>query len=183
MGMRRISSRTLFPCARPLLLLAACVLFLAAGCAKTVIQSSPSQPPAQQQAPHVSVSDALLARYEAWKGVPHRTGGSDHQGVDCSGLVQIVFREAFALELPRTSREQSQLGQSVPPADMRPGDLVYFIDKRGDHIGVVVERGRFLHASSTVGVTVSEFDAYWWPRLRRVQRVLPPDLTAAKAGP
>ena len=72
--------------------------------------------------------------------------------------------------------------QNVPPADMRPGDLVYFIDKRGDHIGVVVERGRFLHASSTVGVTVSEFDAYWWPRLKRVQRVLPPSLTAARAG-
>ena len=144
---------------------------MAAGCAtKTVIQSSPSEPPAQHQTPAPSVSHVLLARYEAWKGVPHRIGGSDRRGVDCSGLMQIVFREAFALNLPRTSREQSLLGQSVAPADMRPGDLVYFIDKRGDHIGVVVERGRFLHASATVGVTVSEFDAYWWPRLRRVTK-------------
>ncbi|WP_169725571.1 NlpC/P60 family protein [Desulfomicrobium escambiense] len=128
------------------------------------------------------MTETLLARYEAWKGVPHRIGGTDHRGVDCSGLMQIVFREAFDMELPRTSREQSRLGQNVPPADMRPGDLVYFIDKRGDHIGVVVERGRFLHASATVGVTVSQFDAYWWPRLKRVQRVLPPSLTAAQSG-
>ena len=172
------------PFARPLLALAACALFLVTGCAsKTVIQSVPSVPPAERPVRPPGVTETLLASYEAWKGVPHRIGGTDRRGVDCSGLMQIVFRESFALELPRTSRAQSRLGQSVPPADMRPGDLVYFIDKRGDHIGVVIERGRFLHASSTVGVTVSQFDAYWWPRLKRVQRVLPPSLTAAQAGP
>lgn len=171
------------PLARPLLVLTACVLFLAAGCAsKTVIQSTPSAPPAQQPVRPPAVTETLLASYESWKGVPHRIGGTDRRGVDCSGLMQAVFREAFALELPRTSREQSRLGKNVPPADMRPGDLVYFIDKRGDHIGVVIERGRFLHASSTIGVTVSEFDAYWWPRLQRVQRVLPETLTSAQAG-
>lgn len=171
------------PLVRPLLLLAASVLFLAVGCApKVVIQSAPTAPPAQQTAQPPAVTDVLLARYEVWKGVPHRIGGTDRRGVDCSGLMQIVFREAFDMELPRTSREQSLLGQSVRPVEMRPGDLVYFIDKRGDHIGVVVEQGRFLHASSTVGVTVSQFDAYWLPRLRRVQRVLPPSLTAAQAG-
>ena len=181
MGMRCLTSP--IPLTRPFLVLAACALFLSVGCAsKTVIQSIPSAPPVQQPVRQPAVKETLLASYEAWKGVPHRIGGTDRRGVDCSGLMQAVFREAFALELPRTSREQSRLGQNVPPADMRPGDLVYFIDKRGDHIGVVVERGRFLHASSPVGVTVSEFDAYWWPRLKRVQRVLPPSLTAARAG-
>ncbi|GAB6110572.1 hypothetical protein JCM14713_03300 [Desulfomicrobium salsuginis] len=181
MGMRCLTFP--IPFIRPLLVLAACALFLSAGCAsKTVIQSVPSPSPVQQPARQPAVTETLLARYEAWKGVPHRIGGTDHRGVDCSGLMQIVFREAFDMELPRTSREQSRLGQNVPPADMRPGDLVYFIDKRGDHIGVVVERGRFLHASATVGVTVSQFDAYWWPRLKRVQRVLPPSLTAAQSG-
>ena len=76
------------------------------------------------------------------------------------------------MDLPRTSREQSRLGQKVDAREMRPGDLVYFIVKGGDHIGVVVESGKFLHSSTTLGVTLSEFDAYWWPRLKRVQRVL-----------
>lgn len=86
--------------------------------------------------------------------------------------MQIVFRESFGLDLPRTSREQSLLGRKVEIWDMRPGDLVYFEDKGGDHIGVIVENRTFLHASSTLGVMLSELDAYWWPRLRRVQRVL-----------
>lgn len=182
--MRLRSTPALFPFTRPFLLLAACFLLLAIGCApKVVIRPAPSPvPQTPQEAPPPSVSDVLLASYEAWKGVPHRIGGTDRRGVDCSGLMQIVFREAFDLELPRTSRAQSLMGQSVRPGEMQPGDLVYFLDKGGDHIGVVVGRGRFLHASSTIGVTVSEFDAYWWPRLRRVQRVLPPSLTAAKSG-
>lgn len=184
MGIRFLRFPALISSFRPLFLLGACALLLTAGCApKVVIQSSPPEPPAvPRHVPPPTVSDMLLARYDAWKGVPHRTGGTDRRGIDCSGLVQIVFMEAFAMELPRTSREQSVMGRSVRPGEMRPGDLVYFIDKGGDHIGVVVDRGRFLHASSTVGVTVSEFDDYWLPRLRRVQRVLPPELTALDAG-
>jgi len=152
----------------------ACLLIFAAGCApKVVIQSSPSVPstvPGSEFRP--SVADTLQASFESWRGVPHRVGGSDRSGVDCSGLMQAVFREAFGMELPRTSREQSRVGQSVGLTDRRPGDLVYFIDKGGDHIGVVIDGRRFLHASSTLGVTMSEFDGYWLPRLKRVQRVL-----------
>lgn len=160
----------------------AVLLLLGSGCApKVVIQSPPPSLPAPPVQP--SVNDMLMARYDAWKGVPHRIGGMDRSGVDCSGFMQAVFREAFQVDLPRTSRDQSRVGRNVTALEMRPGDLVYFNDKRGDHIGVAVEGGRFLHASTTLGVTLSEFDAYWWPRLRRVQRVLPLPLTSANAGP
>ena len=148
------------------------LLFLSAGCAPKVVIQSPTPTLPAQIAPQSTVSAILLAQFQSWKGVPHRIGGSDRQGVDCSGLMQTVFREAFRMDLPRTSREQSRLGQKVDAREMRPGDLVYFIDKGGDHIGVVVDNRTFLHASSTVGVTLSEFDAYWWPRLKRVQRIL-----------
>jgi cell wall-associated NlpC family hydrolase len=113
-----------------------------------------------------------MSQFRAWKGVRHRIGGTDRQGVDCSGLVQAIFREAFQVDLPRTSRDQSRMGQRVETGQMRPGDLVYFMDKGGDHIGVLVADRTFLHASSSQGVTLSTLDAYWWPRLRRVQRVL-----------
>ena len=148
------------------------LLFLSAGCAPKVVIQTPAPTLPAQVAPPSTVSTLLLAQFQAWKGVPHRIGGSDRQGVDCSGLMQAVFREAFRMDLPRTSREQSRLGQKVDAREMRPGDLVYFIDKGGDHIGVVVENGKFLHSSATLGVTLSELDAYWWPRLKRVQRVL-----------
>ena len=113
-----------------------------------------------------------MSRFQDWKGVRHRIGGVDRAGVDCSGLVQAVFREAFQMDLPRTSREQILLGQEVDAHDMRPGDLVYFLDKGGDHIGVIVKGRTFMHASASQGVILSTLDGYWWPRLRRVQRVL-----------
>lgn len=180
----RISFARFFPSPISSLLglAAACLLLLGAGCAsKTATQpASGAFPPAHSL--HSPVTDILLARFAAWEGVPHRTGGQDRSGIDCSGLVQIVFREDFGLELPRTSREQSLSGQGVEASDMRPGDLVYFAEKGGGHVGVVVDAERFLHASATVGVTVSEFDAYWLPRLIRVRRILPPPLTSPAAG-
>ena len=148
------------------------LLFVAAGCAsKTVIQT-PVAPPPQDAVHAPSVSELLLSQYQAWKGVRHRVGGSDRKGVDCSGLVQIVFRDAFRMDLPRTSRDQIRMGRMVDAREMRPGDLVYFMDKGGDHIGVIVADRTFLHASASQGVILSTLDGYWWPRLRRVQRVL-----------
>ncbi|MBP9944361.1 MAG: C40 family peptidase, partial [Desulfomicrobium sp.] len=101
------------------------LLFVAAGCAsKTVIQT-PVAPPPQDAVHAPSVSELLLSQYQAWKGVRHRVGGSDRKGVDCSGLVQIVFRDAFRMDLPRTSRDQIRMGRMVDAREMRPGDLVY----------------------------------------------------------
>jgi cell wall-associated NlpC family hydrolase len=155
-------------------LLALCVLPCAlwlGGCAPKRPVAPPVAPPVAVN-PAPPVSDVLRMQYETWKGVRHRLGGVDKRGVDCSGLVQSVFRDAFRVELPRTSAEQSRVGRSVPRGDIRPGDLVYFYDKNGDHIGVVVENRTFLHASATFGVMLSDLDAYWLPRLKRVQRVL-----------
>lgn len=154
------------------LLAFACLLLLGVGCAPKVVIQSPEAPPAQDSAFKSSVSDILLSQFRSWQGVRHRVGGTDRQGVDCSGLMQIVFRDAFQVDLPRTSREQSLTGQPVSTRDMRPGDLLYFLDKRGDHIGVVVSDRTFMHASASQGVILSSLDGYWWPRLRRVQRVL-----------
>lgn len=68
----------------------------------------------------------------------------------------------------RTSAERES-GRSVPLGEIRPGDLVYFSDKGGDHGGVIMENRVFLHSSATLGVMLSELDGYWLPRLRRIQ--------------
>ncbi len=120
-----------------------------------------------------SISDIVLAQYDDWRGVRYRSGGEDFNGVDCSGLVRAIFRDAFEIELPRTSEEQSRMGEAVPRGQIRPGDLVYFVDRGRDHVGVVVNDGQFLHASSKKGVIVSKLDGYWQKRLLRVRRVLP----------
>jgi len=169
--------RTFFPISHlPYLatVLVTCGLMLSLGCApKVIIQSpEPVSPSVTAPSSKPGVSQLLLEQFQAWKGVPHRVGGTDRRGVDCSGLMWAVFHDAFQLDLPRTSREQSRLGVTVPLADAKPGDLIFFDDKGGDHIGVIIENQTFMHTSSARGVILSELDAYWLPRIRRIQRIL-----------
>lgn len=154
-------------------------LALIGGCApKTVVPPAEVVPPPAKTTPR-SVSEILLEQYEKWKGISYRWGGSSQAGVDCSGLVQAVFRDGFGLELPRTSIEQSRAGQPVPREAIRPGDLLFFSDRKTDHIGVAVDSNRFLQASTSAGVTVSELQKYWLPKLARVSRVLDDNIYTA----
>jgi len=125
--------------------------------------------------PVPAIGDIVLAQYEDWRGVRYRMGGTDYRGVDCSGLVQAIFKDAFEMELPRTSAEQANLGEAVPRDEIQPGDLLYFLDRGRKHIGVAVSENEFLHASRKKGVTLSKFDKYWTPRLKRVRRILDSD--------
>lgn len=108
---------------------------------------------------------ALYDQYKAWKGVPYRDGGESRRGVDCSGFVQLTFRQQFAMQLPRDTGSQAQLGHAVSSRQLRPGDLVFFnIGKRTRHVGVMVEKNRFLHASTTKGVMISDLNQPYWQR-------------------
>jgi len=95
----------------------------------------------------------------------------DRSGVDCSGLAVNLYAEAFGILLPRRSLDQVEVGLPVPPALRQPADVLFFWD-RGPHMGVLLDSQRFIHASSSRGVIISELDAYWWPRLRMVRRIL-----------
>lgn len=86
-------------------------------------------------------------------------------GVDCSGFVQLTFREQFAMQLPRDTGSQAQLGRSISTRQLRPGDLVFFhIGKRTRHVGVMVEKNKFLHASTSKGVMISDLNQPYWQR-------------------
>jgi cell wall-associated NlpC family hydrolase len=119
-----------------------------------------------------SISDVVMSQYDDWRGVRYRPGGSDYRGVDCSGLVQAIFRDAFEMDLPRTSIEQSKMGEAVAREEIQPGDLLYFVDRGRKHVGVAVNENQFVHASRKKGVILSKFDKYWTPRLLRIRRLL-----------
>lgn len=160
-------------------LILASFLALIGGCAsKTVAPSDEVEPPPVPIKP-LSISEILLKQYDKWKGTSYKFGGTSQAGVDCSGLMRAVFRDGFGLELPRTSIEQSQVGQPVPREAIRAGDLLFFSDRRTDHIGVALNSTRFLQASTSAGVIVSELQTYWLPKLTRVSRVLDANIYTA----
>jgi cell wall-associated NlpC family hydrolase len=154
----------------------ACILAAAAlvGCAHT-----PQRPPSYTTGTKIdmhdssTVHDILYAQYYDWKGVKYEIGGLSRHGIDCSGFVYVTFKSKLGIVLPRTTEAQVEKGKSVDKDELRPGDLVFF--KTGwfeRHVGIYVGHGRFLHASTSSGVTISRLgDSYWKSAYWKARRI------------
>ena len=97
----------------------------------------------------------VLQTADRYIGVPYVWGGNTPEsGFDCSGFTKYVFAKE-GIQLPRTSREQARVGQSVALdfAALLPGDLLMFAEpgEAISHVAIYVGDGRIIHASSAVG--------------------------------
>jgi cell wall-associated NlpC family hydrolase len=103
--------------------------------------------------------ESPVAQALSYLGAPYRMGGTTRDGIDCSGLIEVVFRQ-WGLAMPRTAAEQFQQGRLIAQQELQPGDLVFFRNtyKRGvSHVGIYVGDGRFIHAAGKrKGVVVGE---------------------------
>jgi len=109
------------------------------------------------------IKRALYSQFNDWQGVRYQHGGLSQYGIDCSGFVHLTFKSKFGMDLPRTASMQARLGKEIRKSDLRPGDLVFF--KTGfasNHVGIYLERNKFLHASEKKGVTISKLDHTYW---------------------
>lgn len=107
---------------------------------------------------------SLLQASAGWLGVPYRYGGQNRKGIDCSALVGSVYREAYGMTLPRTASAIAKQAKRVKKSDLACGDLLFFTikDKRASHVGIYLADGKFLHASTSEGVSVADLsNAYW----------------------
>ena len=123
-----------------------------------------------------SAQDLVLKGLEL-VGINYRRGGTDPEnGLDCSGFVQVVFRDAVGKFLPRTAKEQSQVGDSVEKKELKPGDLVFFNTMRRafSHVGIYLGDNRFMHAPrSGAEVRVEDMSqSYWVKRYNGARRIL-----------
>jgi cell wall-associated NlpC family hydrolase len=91
-------------------------------------------------------------------GTQYQWGGSSPKtGFDCSGLLQYVWGTR-GVQIPRTTYEQFQSGQSVGRGQLRAGDAVFFkgSDSQGGlpgHVGIYIGNGKYIEAPHT-GATV-----------------------------
>jgi cell wall-associated NlpC family hydrolase len=113
----------------------------------------------------------IIQTAKSYSGTPYRYGGTTRSGIDCSALVYHSFA-AVGVDIPRTSKEQSKLGEKVPLKNARPGDVLFFATgkkkKEVSHTGIVTEiknkEVRFIHASTSRGVTEDYLSNSYWTK-------------------
>lgn len=119
-----------------------------------------------------------LAR--SYTGVPYRSGGTDGNGMDCSGLLFCVYSQ-IGFKIPRISWQQAEVGREVSIDELHAGDWVFFVTNKGgtssiNHAGLVTERRSdteviFIHASSTKGIKQDNlFTKYWMSCFAKASR-------------
>jgi len=96
----------------------------------------------------------ILLYAEKYLDAPYLWGGRSPFGIDCSGLVQMVFKMGGVL-LPRDSSQQMNMGSPVNFIhEAQPGGLAFFGEEEGDitHVGIITGNGSIIHASGKVRV-------------------------------
>lgn len=119
-------------------------------------------------------------------GLPYKYGGESLWGIDCSAFVRRVWG-FFGLDLPRTSREQFNVGEKTNIGDLKPGDLVFF-HKQGRksvaHVGIYIGDSKFVHASGidhkvSIGDLTQGYYRQCYKGARRVINFMFPELVTA----
>lgn len=124
------------------------------------------------------LTEQLLNVAADYTGTKYVWGGMSRSGMDCSGFVKTAF-DTFEIDLPRTSREMSRMGEKIDKSEAQPGDLIFF--KNGgnrviNHVGIVVEVNedeiKFIHSSTSRGVIISSTkQAYYKRGFTQINRI------------
>jgi len=117
----------------------------------------------------------LYAFIDQWIGTPYRFGGEDKDGVDCSGLAQLLEQQVFGINIPRSTSQQINAIKRKYEEELAEGDLVFFDydGKKFSHVGVYLLNGYYVHASSTKGVTITKLhDPYTYKYFSRCGSVV-----------
>ncbi len=113
--------------------------------------------------------DKLIEAAKKYLGTPHKMGGTDTNGIDCSGLLLASFRDN-GISVPHGSEAMAHYGKIIVNADsLKRGDLVFFIktyntSKLITHSGIYLGDGKFIHTSYKRGVVISDLGADYYKK-------------------
>jgi cell wall-associated NlpC family hydrolase len=145
---------------------ASLAITLAPAAPATAAEPAPAASSSAETAPSQAAQRAVdSAKTQVDKAYEYGAAGPD--SYDCSGLTQTAYREG-GIELPHSSRSQSEMGTPVARADLRPGDLVFFYEPVS-HVGIYVGDGQMVDAGSEeTGVSQRTVDMEGYNFARRI---------------
>lgn len=112
----------------------------------------------------VASSNEIVAEAQTFLGIPYVWAGESRSGVDCSGLVKLVFQK-FGIQVPHLADSQAYLGQQVAK-DLQPGDVIAFRYAGAStyhHVGIYVGGGQMIHAPDVGDVVrYAPLDTSYW---------------------
>lgn len=104
-------------------------------------------------------SDNIVAMAKQYLGKPYVYGGTNLQtGTDCSGFTQGIMK-LVGINIPRTSKAQSQNGVLVARNELQKGDLLFFGSNKESifHTGIYIGDGKMIHSSTSArGVIIAD---------------------------
>lgn len=120
----------------------------------------------------------LLEEAYTWLGTPYAYAKAEKgEGTDCSGMVMKLYLEVAGCAIPRNSAKQAEFCEPLKEKDVQAGDLVFFATgkdpERVSHVGIMIDSGSFIHASSSKGVVISQLDTPYYRRTFRMYGRVP----------
>jgi lipoprotein Spr len=130
-------------------------------------------------APTELTNTLLLSQMEKWYGTPYCFGGSTDSCIDCSSFSQVLLRDVFNVKIPRNAQQQFDAATKIETENLKEGDLVFFNTVSASmiitHVGVFVCNNKFVHASTSKGVTISDLsEKYFAKAFRGAGRFIKP---------
>jgi len=108
----------------------------------------------------------LYGFIEDWYGTPYRLGGKNKEGIDCSAFSNTLLNTVFRASSSGTSSQLYSKSKKISDNQMREGDLVFFKINQSSvsHVGVYLTNDRFVHASTSMGVMISDLKETYWKK-------------------
>ena len=122
-------------------------------------------------APTELTNTLLLSQMEKWYGTQYCFGGSTDSCIDCSSFTQVILRDVYNVKIPRNSQQQFDAATKIEVENLKEGDLVFFNTISASmvitHVGVFVCNNKFVHASTSKGVTINDLSEKYFAKAYR----------------
>jgi lipoprotein Spr len=113
-----------------------------------------------------AITPYLYYQVYNWVGAKYRYSGDSKTGIDCSGFAAEMYKNVYCITLNGGSVDIFKQVTPLNKSDLKEGDLVFFKIHNGQisHVGVYIANNKFAHATTKVGVTISDLNEEYYKK-------------------